>query len=853
MENSTDPGAERDDSAQPLHEAPLFAEFLDEIVARFDPQFRHTYVNKAAERATGLPAHSFLGKTNGDLGMPSELVKQWDGQLSDVFNSGVPSEKHFVFPSPGGPRHFIARCTPEFGNHGHVASVVSVAQDVTEITSLRERVQSLEASLARGSVSRTQTGTTPAELAAALPEGMIGDYYKAIVESSDDAIISKTLDGIVTSWNPAAQNMFGYSREEMLGRPLLVLFPPEKSNEEQFILERIQEGETVDHFETIRIHKDGRRVNVSVTISPICDRSGKVIGASKIARDITAQKRAERQLKLTASVFTSTSEGILIANRQGLIVDINASFTKITGYHKGDVTGQDVRMFRSSSQGPEVFREMRSALRQSGQWKGEMWSRRKDGLSYSVILTVSVVRGSYGEVENYVALFSDITPLKLQQEKLEHGAYYDPLTDLPNRLLLSDRLHQAMAMSVRHHQSLAVLYLDLDGFKYINDHYGHDIGDALLIDVSQRMRKMLREVDTLARIGGDEFVAVLSDIGTTQDCMQLVSRVLTACAEPVTIQGHFLKISASIGVTIFPQDDAEAEQLMRHADQAMFEAKQNGKNRIYLFDSALDIEVKTRGQQQERIALAITRQEFVLYYQPKVNMRTGEVVGVEALIRWVHPDKGLLSPGAFLPVIEKHALNEILGSWVIETALKQMTDWQEQGLMLPVSVNISARQFQQGNFASQLAETLAHYPNIDAHLLELEVLETSAFEDVGAVTKVMQDCHRLGVLFALDDFGTGYSSLTYLRRLPVTTLKIDQSFVRDMLDDADDMAIVRGVIGLAKTFHKQVIAEGVESGASGKQLIALGCDLAQGYAIARPMPGSDIPGWAATWQADVFV
>ncbi len=825
-------------------EHPLLAEFLKDIVARYDSQFRHIYISKAVESVTGRPVSDFLGKTTQDLGLPTELVTQWNGQLTGVFRSGLSSESHFAYPGPSGLRHFIVRCAPEFGAEGRVASVVALSHDVTEMTVMREKLRNLESHAIRGDLHKPPTGS-------AMSSDIAAEYYRAIVESSDDAIISKTLQGLVTSWNPAAKAIFGYSSDEMLGKSLLALLPPEKSDEERFILDRIQAGEIVDHFETTRIHKDGRRVHVSVTTSPIFDHSGKIIGASKIARDITAQKIAERQLKLTASVFTSTTEGILIADSKGLIVDINKAFSRITGYSKAEVIGQDAWMFRSSSQGPEVFRLIKTALTLRGEWRGEIWSRRKDGQSYSVILTISSVRDTHGDVQNYVTLFSDITPLKLQQEKLEHSAQFDPLTDLPNRFLLSDRLHQAMVMCQRQNQSLAVLYLDLDGFKYINDHYGHAAGDALLVSVASRMKMALREVDTLARIGGDEFVAVLTNIEGTQDCIQLVERVLCACAEPVHIQGQELKITASIGVTIYPQDDAEADQLMRHADQAMFEAKQNGKNRIYLFDSALDSEVKTRSLQQEHIALALIRKEFVLYYQPKVNMRTGAVVGVEALIRWQHPERGLLAPGVFLPAIEKHPLNETLGAWVIETALKQMTAWTRLGLVIPVSFNISARQFQQQHFATHLSEALANHPEIDAKFLELEILETSALEDLGSVTKTMQDCHRSGVLFAIDDFGTGYSSLTYLRRLPVEMLKIDQSFVRDMLDDAEDLAIVKVVIGIASAFHKHVIAEGVESVAIGKKLIELGCDLAQGYAIARPMPGSQIPAWSAAWQSPV--
>jgi diguanylate cyclase (GGDEF)-like protein/PAS domain S-box-containing protein len=670
----------------------------------------------------------------------------------------------------------------------------------------------------------------------------------AIVRSTEDAILGTTLEGTVTSWNPGAERMFGYSAADMQGQSILRLQPPDRMAEESDILDKIKSGISLEHLETIRVCKDGGAIHVAMAISPIRDSFGHLVGASKIIRNTTEQKNAIQQLRLTASVFTNTSEGILITDPRGRIVEVNGAFSRITGYNRDEVVGKDARMLRSSLQGPEVFRAIRSALRQHGEWKGELQSCRKDGAAYAIWLTVSTVSEGAGQVRNYVGLFSDITVLKLQQKELEHGAHFDALTDLPNRLLLSDRLHQAMTHCQRHNQHLAVLYLDLDGFKSVNDQFGHEAGDALLVAVSRRMQAALREVDTLARMGGDEFVAVLTGVESTQDCIQLVERLLNTCAEPVSIQGRNLHVTASIGVTMYPQDNAEAEQLMRHADQAMYEAKQSGKNRFHLFDSAQDAEAKSRSLQQEAITLGMAGREFVLYYQPKVNMRTGAIVGTEALIRWQHPAKGLLAPGTFLPAIEKHPLSEVLGSWVIDTALQQMDTWKRQGLTLPVSVNIAARQLQHPGFARHLAELLSHYPGVDAHCLELEVLETSALEDINATATIMQECHRLGVRFALDDFGTGYSSLTYLRHLPVETLKIDQSFVRDMLADHSDLSIVVGVIGLATAFQRDVIAEGVETLAHGTRLLALGCPLAQGYAIARPMPASQIPGWCATWK-----
>jgi diguanylate cyclase (GGDEF)-like protein/PAS domain S-box-containing protein len=673
------------------------------------------------------------------------------------------------------------------------------------------------------------------------------EHFRAIVESCEDAIISKTLTGVVSSWNLGAQALFGYSAEEMLGRSMLVLFPPDRLDEECFILEKILEGEKVSHFETVRLHKDGHAVQVSVSISPIRDGLGRVVGASKIARDISAQKAAQQQQRLAASVFTNTHEGIAITDRCGRMVDVNAAFTRITGYDKADVLGRSPLMFRSSRQGPELFAAMRRAVVARGEWKGEMWSRRKDGESFSAWVTVSKVCEDAGRARNFVVLFSDVTVLRLQQEQLERGAHFDPLTGLPNRLLLSDRLHQAMTQCQRNAQSLALLYLDLDGFKHVNDQFGHEVGDELLVAVASRMKLALREVDTLARMGGDEFVAVLADVQGLEGGIHLAKRVLAACSEPIDVQGHALRVTASIGITLYPQDLAEADQLMRHADLAMYQAKQGGKNRFHVFDSAEDAEVKSRSAQQDRIALALERQELRLHYQPKVNMRTGAVVGAEALLRWQHPQRGLLAPIAFLPAIERHPLMDAVGTWVLQAALQQMSDWAAQGLALAVSVNIAARQLQQQSFGLQLAALLARYPGVPPHCLELEVLETSALQDIASTAAIMQDCHRLGVQFAIDDFGTGYSTLTYLRHLPVATLKIDQSFVRGMLEDRDDLSIVKGVIGLALAFHREVIAEGVETVAHGQRLLELGCDKAQGYGIARPMPADQLLAWCGNW------
>ena len=672
--------------------------------------------------------------------------------------------------------------------------------------------------------------------------------FQAIVESTDDAVISKTTQGIVTSWNAAAEQLFGYRADEMIGQPMLRLLPPDRQSEEVEILRRIVAGQRIAHFQTQRCHRDGHRLPVSVTISPVRDHLGRVSGASTIVRDISQQQRLEERLRLTASVFTHANEGVVITDPQGRMVDVNQAFERITGYSRGEALGRTAQFLRSGRDGPDVVQRLLSDLQTQGRCQGEVWSRRKTGEAYAGLLTVSRVDDAAGRPQNYVALFADVTSIRVQQEKLEHLAHFDALTGLPNRLLLSDRLRQSMAHSRRHSQALAVLYLDLDGFKAINDSHGHDVGDALLVAVAAQMKMALRESDTLARMGGDEFVVVLGQLPGAEACLPLVDRLLQACAMPLRVGELLLQVSASIGITLFPQDDSDVDQLLRHADQAMYQAKQMGKNRYHLFDPVHDARMRSRAGVLAALRLGLDQHQLELHYQPKVNMRSGEVVGVEALLRWHHPSSGLLHPPAFLPLVIGQELEDALGDWVLREALRQLDEWSRQGLVLGLSVNVGARQMLQGGFATHLRACLADFPQVDPGRLELEVLESSALEDIHQASRVMRECRDMGVHFAVDDFGTGYSSLTYLKRLPAETLKIDQSFVRDMLVDEEDLAIVQGVISLAKAFNRQVVAEGVEHIEQGCRLIDMGCELAQGYVIARPLPAADFLLWLARWQ-----
>ncbi len=580
-------------------------------------------------------------------------------------------------------------------------------------------------------------------------------------------------------------------------------------------------------------------------------RQGKlIIGRVFSFTDITERKAAETRLKLAASVFSHAHEGIVITDATAQILEVNSTFTRITGYSREEALGKNARILKSGRQGPEFYIAMWQDLSTRGHWSGELWNRRKNGDLYAEKLSIAAVCDADNGSLHYVALFSDITELKEHQQQLEHMAHYDALTGIPNRVLLGDRLQQAISQSRRHQRGLAVVYLDIDGFKDVNDAHGHDTGDQLLISIAQRLRDALREGDTLARLGGDEFVAVLTDIDTRHECEIVLSRLLQAAATPIKVRQHELQLSASLGVTVFPQDGSDPDTLLRHADQAMYQAKQAGKNRYHLFDPEEDRQTQAHRKSIGHIEQALEREEFELYYQPKVNMRTGAVIGAEALIRWRHPERGLVSPGEFLPLIEGSELVVRIGEWVLDSALKQMSEWLAQGLDLAVSINIAANHLQQKEFLPHLREKLAAYREVRPGRLELEVVESAALEGIAQISSLMEGCGTLGVQFSLDDFGTGYSSLTYLRRLPASVLKIDQSFVRDMLWDSEDLAIVEGVIGLAAAFRRTVIAEGVETAEHGELLLRLGCDLAQGYGIARPMPAAELPKWIAHWRPD---
>lgn len=533
---------------------------------------------------------------------------------------------------------------------------------------------------------------------------------------------------------------------------------------------------------------------------------------------------------------------------RGTITHINDQFCAISGYSRDELIGANHRLLNSGQHPPEFFRALWKTISQGQIWRGEICNRRKDGSLYWVNSTIVPIKDDKTQqVEKYISIRFDVTEKQELLEAMQWRASHDVLTTLPNRVYLHDRLHQAVSAAQRHGRSLAVCILDLDGFKAVNDRHGHATGDLLLVEVANRLTRELRAEDLLARLGGDEFVLLLDQVDEAL-LPAALQRILDVIAVPFHIDSHTLKVAGSLGVTLYPKDNEGPDTLLRHADQAMYEAKQSGRNRFRFFDVSISQKTQAVFKTIERLKRALEHDELHLYYQPKVNLRSGTVIGFEALLRWQHPELGLLAPHAFLPAVERSDLIIDIGDWVLEQTLQQLRLWSAEGHRWPTSVNIAARHIQLPDFVDRLRRLLARHPDVEPQLLDLEIVESTAIDNLEHVSQCLIDCQKMGVTFSLDDFGTGFSSLSYLKRLPAQTIKIDKSFVRDILHDKDDLALSEAIINLSRTFEREVIAEGVETDLQENMLLGMGCYLAQGYGIAAPMPAADVADWAARYE-----
>ena len=573
------------------------------------------------------------------------------------------------------------------------------------------------------------------------------------------------------------------------------------------------------------------------------------------ARDITDLREAREREQLSKRVLECLHEGMLITDSYHRALEANPTFAEIIGHSREELLGSVPSILRPAEPGSDASTQqtaMSAALASESIWRGEMRAQRRNGDSCLLQVTASAVRNADGSVRNLVFAVADITHARQQLEHLQRQAHFDELTRLPNRVRLAHMLNAALQTSRSEGSLLTVCYLDLDHFKPVNDRFGHDAGDRLLLELANRMRRSLRSWaggdDVVARIGGDEFVLLLRT-ATLEESRHAVERVLNQVCQPYALGmgAGPVMVTASIGATVFPLDGADAETLLRHADHAMYGAKQAGRNGYLFFDAEHDRRAEARFVALGRVQEALDAEEFRLYFQPKVDMRTGAVLGVEALLRWKHPEKGVISPAQFLPLIENTGLSGSVGNWVLQHGLDQLAEWLRRGLDITLSINISARHLQEPLFAQHLGGLLSRHREPVAHRLIIEVLETAALADIEYTCSLMQECRALGVRFALDDFGTGYSTFTYLKRLPIDMLKIDRSFVTNMLSDRHDLAIVEGVIGLSQTFGCTVVAEGVETPEQAQRLIQIGCDVGQGNGIAAAMPAEEVFDWVRAY------
>ena len=660
---------------------------------------------------------------------------------------------------------------------------------------------------------------------------------EAITNGSTDAIYAKDAQGRYIFVNGEVCRALGRSAGQLLGHDASGFFPPAEAQRMQAAAREVLSTGNVLRTESTVTTLHGQRVYLD-TLGPLHDSQGRITGTFGVGRDITERKHEEDRHRQWATAFESTRDGVMIVDTGLHIQAVNRAFTDITGYAREEVVGHKPIVLKSGRHDDAFYRGMWRSLREQGHWQGEIWNRRRNGEIYPEWLTISAVHDDAQHVTHYVGVFTDITRIKRDEAELERLAHYDLLTDLPNRRLLQARLGQAIAHAQRHATQVAVLYIDLDGFKTVNDSLGHPVGDELLIQVAERLKQRLRKEDTLGRLGGDEFLVVMDSLRDPSEAAVLARDLLLTIAEPVPLSGgRDAYVTASIGISMHPDDGCtNAVEMLRNADAAMYRAKDQGRNRFCFYTADLHVEASERLQLEAALSRAIERDELVLHFQPRIEALGERLASVEALLRWNRVGHGLVPPGGFIPAAERSGLILSLGNWVIDQACRQMRVWREQGADIPcVAVNVAARQFAVGNLDVVVRQALRKH-DIPPGCLELELTESMLMENPATTAALLRRLKAIGVKLSLDDFGTGYSSLGYLQRFPIDTLKIDKSFVNDIGHGPDGSAIVDAVIALAHRLHLRVVAEGVETAEQCAYLRQQGCDELQGYYFSPPVP-----------------
>jgi diguanylate cyclase (GGDEF)-like protein/PAS domain S-box-containing protein len=643
----------------------------------------------------------------------------------------------------------------------------------------------------------------------------------------------------IMSVNRRCEELFGYESGELVGKSTAIVFPTSFEFEAAGVRQypTLGQGEYFSEERQYR-RRDGSMLWCLVSGCAI-DQNRPNDGSIWVYADITPRREAEEKLRLSATVLEHIADGVAVVDRNGRIVAVNPAFTQITGYQAAEALGRDLGLTRSGRHDDTFHEQLWAGLVESGAWQGELWAMRKNGEQFLQALTLTAVRDAHGDTTHYAGVFSDITLVKENADKLDHLAHHDSLTRLPNRLLFNDRLQHALDRAHRSHEQLALLFIDLDRFKNVNDTLGHHIGDELLQQVAAMLSDRLRDGDTLARLGGDEFVVLLEGIGGEYSATLVAEKLVALFEQPFVVAGHELFVTCSIGISLYPHDATDLNMLIRNADVAMYQAKARGRNGYRFYAMSMAGEGVERLHLETGLRRSLEKEEMFLNYQPQVEIDTGRLIGVEALVRWNHPELGLVPPVRFIPLAEETGFISQLGEWVLAEACRQMVRWQAAGLHVPkIAVNLSVRQFERGTIVDTV-DRILRATGLEARRLQLEVTE-SVIMNTGDSRTYINGLHDLGVGLAIDDFGTGYSSLAYLKQMPVQTLKIDRSFIQDIHQDANDEAIAIAIIQLGKSMNLSVIAEGVETAEQAAFLLRHGCNQAQGYFYSRPVMPDDL-------------
>lgn len=666
-----------------------------------------------------------------------------------------------------------------------------------------------------------------------------GTRMQAVLQSIQEGIVMLGPQGRIESVNAAAGHIFGRPSADLIGEPFAQFLAP---------ADRRVFREYLDHprsrtpgnggaLETRLLRTDGPAIPVELSLSEI--RLGRVRRWVAVLRDTSERKRAEAEREKLSRALEQTADSIVITNARGIIEYVNAGFEQITGWSREEAIGRTPAMMKSEMQDAELYRRLWETIRRGDVFRGVIINRRKDGSLYYEEKTITPLRDELGVITHYISSGKDITERMQAQERLQYLANHDVLTALPNRLLFTDRLMQAIASSRRHGHELAVLFMDLDRFKVINDSQGHHVGDLLLKQVAARLSGALRKEDTVARLSGDEFAIITPAIGGPKDAALLAEKLLERVSRPFSIDGRQFRVTCSIGVAMFPEDGSDAQALLKHADTAMYSAKAKGKNTYRFYTPAMNVAAEERFALEHELRLALDGDEFELHYQPQVSLRDRRIMGVKALIRWRHPRRGLVSPAEFVPMLEETGLILAVGDWVVERALEDLCRWRRAGLTVPrVAINVAPRQLLDTQFPLRVTQRLAER-GLRSSDLEIEITESSLIDQDEAVLGILHALAKEGVSIAMDDFGTGYSSLSYLRQFPIRTIKIDRTFIRDVPADPGDCGLTRTIIALGHNLNLQVIAEGVENPDQLAFLSEQSCDGIQGFHIARPMPPAE--------------